>query len=272
MAILRDEDKRYKHLEQKIGWFVLVAVAGIVLTVLAIGINQGVFSPKTHVYFVADSGQDIVDGQSVKLSGFHIGRVSKLALTEAARVQVTLSINSAYMKWIKQDARARLVKEGVIGDTIIEIVPGSATAELLGHENEIAFVREMGFGRAVDELYQELVPLLEDLKRFTHYLGDPEGDFRQTLNKSNVLLTEFSGTRRKLDIVLKSAARNLENLEKTTTNELSEMVRSGREVFEESQKVVDSMSRTWPFNSAMEQPAPIMLPLDSYGEIEQANQ
>jgi len=271
MTLLHDEDKRFRRLERKIGWFVLAAVAGIVTTIVAIGYKQGVFAPQNRIYFIADSGQDISDGQSVKLSGFNIGRVTKLALTDAARVKVTLSINSAYMKWIKADAKARLVKEGVIGDTVIEVVPGSAAAELLSNDNEIAFVREMGFGRAVDELYQELVPLLEDLKRFTHYLGDPAGDFRQTLRKSNVLLTEFSETRRKLDSVLTSAAQNLKNLEKTTTNELPAMVRSGREVLEDSKKVVDSVSRTWPFNRGAEPPEPIMLPLDSYGETGQAD-
>ncbi len=56
MAILHDEDARFKGLEKKIGLFVIVAFLGIVLTIIAVGIQQDLFSPKTRLFIITDSG------------------------------------------------------------------------------------------------------------------------------------------------------------------------------------------------------------------------
>jgi phospholipid/cholesterol/gamma-HCH transport system substrate-binding protein len=250
MAIMQDEDTRFRHLSRKIGIFVLLALAGIVLTILSIGVQQDVFTPKTRLFFITDSGQDINEGMAVKLSGFNIGRVDKLALTDAAKVRATLAINSTYMKWIRRDSRARLLKEGVIGDTIIEISPGSEKAKVLAKNEEIAFEREMGLGKVIDELYGDLRPLIDDLKRIAR--------------RTDELLAGLPATKQKLDAVLTSAAKNLENLEKTTASDLPTVMRRSREVLDESKKVVDSLSQTWPISGKIEPPRAEILPLDSH--------
>jgi len=163
MAILHDDDARFKGLEKKIGFFVIIALLGIVLTVIAVGIQQDVFSPKTRLFIVTDSGNEISEGMAVKLRGFNIGKVEKLELTDDARVKVTLSILRSHMKWVKSDSKARLLKEGVIGANIIEITLGSEKEKPLEHDAQIAFERERGLGQVVDQLYAEVVPLIEDL-------------------------------------------------------------------------------------------------------------
>lgn len=252
MAILQDEDTRFKGLEKKIGLFVIVAIIGILLTILSVGVQQDVFSPKTRLYFFADSGQDIDEGMAVKLSGFNIGKVEKLELTGEAKVRVTLSIIRKYMKWVRADSNARLLKEGVIGATIIEITPGTEKAEPLGNDSQIAFKRERGLGQVVDELYGEVVPLIEDMKR--------------VLNRADTLLADLPATQQKLDAALTSATKNFQNLEQVTASDLPALTRRGRETIESTKQVVDSVSRTWPIRRNIKEPRLEMLPVDSYAE------
>ncbi len=251
MAILRDDDARFRHLSRKIGIFLLVAVGGIVLTLVSIGIQQELFTPKTRIFFITDSGRDIVAGMAVKLSGFNIGKVKKLALTEQATVKVTLEINDEYMKWVHKDSKARLVKEGVIGNTVIEVEPGTDKTSVLASNGEIPFEREMGLSQLIDELYSDVRPLIADL--------------RSVVKRADIVLADLPGTRARLDATLTSAQRNFENLEKVTASELPAAVRGGREVVERSKKVVDSLSQTWPIRNNIEQPRAGVLPLDSYG-------
>lgn len=253
MAILQDDDARFRHLSRKIGIFLLVAAAGIVLTLVSIGLRQELFAPRTRIFFVTDSGRDIAPGMAVKLSGFNIGKVKRLALTEQATVKVILEVNAEYMKWIRKDSKARLLKEGVIGDTVIEVAPGSERSPTLAKDAEIAFEREMGLGQLMDELYAEVRPLIRDLRSVVH--------------RADTLLAGLPATRERLDAVLASAQRNFENLEKVTATELPAAVRGGRDVVESSKKVVDSVSRTWPVSSNIEQPKAGVLPLDSYGSV-----
>jgi len=250
MAILQDDDARFKGLERKVGWFVLVAILGIVIAVVSIGIQQDVFSPKTRVFFVTDSGQDINEGMAVKLSGFVIGKVKKLELTDDARVKVTLSLLREYMKWVRGDSRARLLKEGVIGATVIDITPGTETTPVLARDSQIAFERERGLGQIVDQLYAEVIPLIEDMKR--------------VLDRADTVLAGLPATQKKLDTALDSATRNLQSLEKVTATDLPAITRKGRETLDSAKKVVDSVSKTWPVSRHIEQPRSETLPVDSY--------
>lgn len=252
MAILRDDDVRFRNLSRKIGVFLLVAAAGVGLTLVSVGIQQELFSAKTRIYFVTDSGRDIAQGMSVKLSGFNIGRVRKLELTEQAAVKVTLEINDEYMKWIRKDSKARLLKEGVIGDNVIEISPGTDKAVALAKHDAIEFEREVGMGQLIDELYGDIRPLIQDL--------------RVVVRRADTLLAGLPATRSQLDSAIGSMQRNFENLEKITAHELPAAVRSGRRVAEDSGKVVDSLSRTWPISGGIEQPKTGVLPLDSHGK------
>ena len=252
MAILHDEDARFKGLEKKIGFFVIIALLGIVLTVIAVGIQQDVFSPKTRLFIVTDSGNEISEGMAVKLRGFNIGKVEKLELTDDARVKVTLSILRSHMKWVKSDSKARLLKEGVIGANIIEITLGSEKEKPLEHDAQIAFERERGLGQVVDQLYAEVVPLIEDLKRVAR--------------RADTLLAGLPATQQKLDDTLTSAKKNFENLEKVTASDLPAMTRKGRETLEGAKKVVDSVSRTWPISSNIKEPRTETLPVDSYSD------
>jgi phospholipid/cholesterol/gamma-HCH transport system substrate-binding protein len=253
MAILQDDDTRFKGLEKKIGIFVLVAVVGILFAVVSIGIQQGVFASTTKIYFVTDSGQDINERMAVQLSGFKIGHVVQLALTETAKVRVTLSINDKYMQWVRSDSKARLLKEGLIGDAIIEISPGSEKGKPLSEGGVVVFERAPGLNDVVGNLYAEIVPLIKDIKQLTEYIASPNGDFRQSMYKANEFLSGLPETRKKLDTVLTD-----------TANQLPSIMRSGRDTLEKSKKVIDSVSRTWPINKNIEPPKAEMLPADSY--------
>jgi phospholipid/cholesterol/gamma-HCH transport system substrate-binding protein len=251
MALLRDDDLRFRNLSRKIGVFLLVAVAGVALTLVSIGVQQEVFTAKTRVFFVTDSGRDIVPGTAVKLSGFNIGRVRKLELTERATVKVMLEINDQYMKWVRKDSKARLLKEGVIGDNVIEITPGTDAAAALVKNEELEFEREVGMAQLIDELYGDIRPLIQDL--------------RTVVRRADTVFAGLPATRTQLEAAIGSMQRNFENLEKVTATELPAAVRGGRRVVEDSGKVVDSLSRTWPISGGMEQPKAGVLPLDSYG-------
>jgi phospholipid/cholesterol/gamma-HCH transport system substrate-binding protein len=250
MALLRDNDPRFRNLERKVGVFVLVALAGVLLTVFGIGLKQELFTPRTHLYFISDTGQDLHEDMAVKLSGFVIGKVDRVELTEAAKVKVTLSILSEYMKWVKTDSKARLGKEGVIGASIIDISVGGDGARVLEKDAQIVFERERGLGTVVDQLYAQVQPLLADI--------------RQLIQHADVLIAGLPATQKKLDDVLASASTNLKNLEKVTAHDVPAAARSAREAIEGGKKVVDSLQRTWPISSNIEPPHAQPLKLDSH--------
>jgi len=208
VTLLADKDERFKNLFGKAMLFILFAVVGISLALLWTGINKGAFSHQSSIYFVADSGQDLNVGMPVKLSGFKIGKLSRLTLDEHGEVQVETSIETKYLKLIRQDATVSLKKEGVIGDGILEFSRGSESKPILKSGGKVAFERASGLEQAVLEVKERIMPIIDEFKVI---LVDPQGDVRQTLKNLHEIAVGLRETQQRLNQVLGSVDSNLNN-------------------------------------------------------------
>lgn len=242
MAILKESDQRFANIQKKVGYFVLAAIAGIVAILIQIGLRQDIFTPKTSVFLMADSGYDLIEGQAVKLSGFKIGTVRKVSLEENAKVKVELSINSRYMKWVKIDSRARLIKEGLIGDSIIEITPGSENAKEAVGSVMLSFQREKGISEIAGELKDEITPALKDLKQIIAYINDPNGDVKQTLMHINTLSKDVNTTRQNLDTLLLHTDKNIS----TTFGNVNSFVDSTKQTLSSADTMIGRIDKDLP--------------------------
>lgn len=181
MVVMREQDPRFVNIERKVGIFFLVALIGLACVVVFVGLQQDLFVRTVRVSFVADSGKDIREGQSVEFRGFKIGKVKRVFLNDAGKVEVQLAVYQAYMKWIREGSKARLVKDMLIGDGILDIIPGATENPEVTEGGRVFFEREKGLGELVGDLKSEITPLIEDIKRVVKYVEDPKGDLRVIL-------------------------------------------------------------------------------------------
>lgn len=179
--MMREQDPRFMNLEKKVGVFFLVAFLGLACVVVFVGLQQDLFVRTVRVSFIADSGKDIREGQSVEFRGFKIGKVKGVLLNEEGKVEVNLAVYQEHMKWIREGSKARLVKDMLIGDAILDILPGDAGRPEVTEGGRILFEREKGLGEVVADLQDDISPAIEDVKRLAKYLQDPEGDLRIAL-------------------------------------------------------------------------------------------
>ncbi len=216
MAVMKETDERFQYLSKKIGLFVLIAILGIAGIIVFIGIQRDVFTNKTKLYFISENGQGLNEGQAVKLSGFKIGKIEKLSLDDVAKVKVEISINTKYMKWIKTDSTIKLVKEGYIGDAVLEVTPGSVQAKQIPEGGYLNFQGAKSINEIIEELKDDIKPVLLDIKQIIHYINDPKGDVKQILGNVNKLSGDIQHTRELIDTMLKNTDKNLENTMKKT--------------------------------------------------------
>lgn len=193
------KDRRFAHLERKVGAFVLLTLVGIAAVVAFIGIERGVFTKKYSLHFTVDKGTGFAVGMPVKLSGFYIGRLEKLALTDQARVNVTIVIEKKYSKWIRRDSSVKLVKEGMIGDSIIEMKVGNPASTELRDGEAIAYEPSPTLDDLVADVKAQVLPVLDQLKGMVAYMDDPKGDVKQTIANVRELTAGLPETRAKVD-------------------------------------------------------------------------
>ncbi len=219
---IKEKDPRFRNLEIKIGAMVLVAIAGIVILMVRIGMEKDLFTSKYRISFVSASGSGFVEGMPVKLSGFKIGRVKRIELTEDANVKVIAEINRKYEKWIREGSKARLAKEGFIGDSYIELTMGGAGARVLADNDTVPFERTGG----IEELVEEAKPILKEVKEIIHYVNSPEGDIKLMLGNIKDLTAEMRQTRKEIDTTVRSANRFVLDLNSRTNEALDGANRS----------------------------------------------
>jgi len=196
------EDSRFRHLGRKIILFVVMALMIIAGVLILIGRDQDLFTKKYELRFTVDKGTGFSKGMPVKLSGFRIGRVSSISLNEAAKVDVVLQINRRYQKWIRGDSRAKLLKEGLVGDMIVDLSVGSPTAPLLNDQSTLAFEKTMGLDELASEVADGVKPVLIQLRDIIEYVNDPKGDLKQSIRNINLLSAHLDEIRNHADELL----------------------------------------------------------------------
>lgn len=184
------------------GLLVLLAVAGLVAVVFFIGVEQDVFSRKYSLHFTVDKATGFSEGMPVKLSGFRVGRLKRLKLTDDASVEIELQINEKYQKWIRDNSWAKLVKEGVIGESIIEVMVGNPEEAVLEDGDVIFYEPTASLDQTLEEVKRELIPVLYQLKDLVGWLADPEGDVKVTLGHARSFTEGLAETRIRVDDLL----------------------------------------------------------------------
>lgn len=211
---MKETDPRFINLKKKVGLFFVVAIMGIAATLIFIGIERDTFIPKYRIYFTADKGTGLFEGMPVKLSGFKIGKTETLSLDENARVKVCLLINKKYQKWIRQDSKAMLTKEGLIGESVIDITVGTLSKPVIEDSSNIRYEKTKG----LDEIVEDVRPLIGEIRSIVSYINDPQGDIKLTLNNLKTLSSELHTTRENIDKLLKNADGNISNVATNISN------------------------------------------------------
>lgn len=215
--MITEQDPRFKHLERKIGLFTLLALAGVALVILLVGIQKDLFTPKYILHLTVDRGTGFNKGMPVKLSGFRIGRITDIALNEQAMVEITLEIAKKYSKWIRTDSTVKLVKEGLVGDSIVEISVGSLDKPELKADDSLTYLKTKGLDELADEIGEKIKPVLIEVRDIIGYINDPKGDLKKTVHNLEILTRNLETTRTNADTLLVTTNRNLESISNRTT-------------------------------------------------------
>jgi phospholipid/cholesterol/gamma-HCH transport system substrate-binding protein len=212
MKIFAEQDPRFEGLERKTGLFLALGAALVIGAFLAALVRQGAFTQTTHLEFFANSAQGISKGMVVQLFGFKIGAVDALSLETNGSVRVRLQVENEYLRLINQDSTARIGKEGLIGASVIEIVPGRSTARMAEDNAVLKFERAADFSTMAEEMSAQLRPILADLKGLAESVNRPDGDIRIMLRNSRQATAELASAAREWGKLASNADRQLSSV------------------------------------------------------------
>ena len=111
----------------KLGMFVILGLVLFIGTIYLIGKQKNLFGStfRLNARFKSVSGLKV--GNNVRFAGITVGTVDEIALITDTSVEVHLLIKKEVQKFIKSDATVGIGSDGLMGDKVLTINPGTFT-------------------------------------------------------------------------------------------------------------------------------------------------
>ena len=192
----------------KLGMFVILGLALFMITIYFIGNNKNLFSAtfqlKTH--FKNVSG--LKEGNNVRFSGINVGTVKAIEFISDSAVVVNLIINEEVQKYIKTDAIASIGSDGLMGDKVLTISPGSASNTIVKDNDLIKSIKSV----EIEDIMKSVKLTADNAGIITHQLAM----FTYKMNNNNGALSRLMTDA----TFANSLTKTLSNLE-LSTNEFA---------------------------------------------------
>jgi phospholipid/cholesterol/gamma-HCH transport system substrate-binding protein len=139
--------------KMRVGIFVLVALVAFLGMIYALGAKSRLFESKYTIHAEFSEVGGLAEGATVRLAGVQIGRVSGVDLPSqpGGKVRVDLSIAKRFSDRVRKDSVARIETQGLLGDKIVEITVGTASAPPIRGGDVIASKDPADLGQVVSQ-------------------------------------------------------------------------------------------------------------------------
>ena len=121
----------------KTGIFVMVSLFLLFIIIVLIGKQQKLFSKNFIMRTDFKNVNGLIVGNYVRFDGINVGIVDNIIIKNDTTIQVDLRLESKVKPYLKSDAIASISTDGLMGDKLIQIFPGSDSTKLLKEGDQI---------------------------------------------------------------------------------------------------------------------------------------
>lgn len=115
----------------KLGMFVIIGIVIFIITLYVVGKNRNLFGSTFHLKSKFKNVNGLKIGNNVRFSGINIGTVEGIDFESDTVVVVDLLIKEEVQKYLKIDAIASIGSDGLMGDKVLSISPGTTTKNIV---------------------------------------------------------------------------------------------------------------------------------------------
>ncbi len=168
----------------KLGAFVLGSIVIFLSTVFYLGSESNYFNKTYQVAAIFKNVEGLKNGDNIWLSGVKVGTVKKVEIVSEGKVMVYLSLKENQHNFIKKDATAIIGSDGLIGNKIVIIRPGSSQRIIEDGDtiNSFSPTDTQELFNIAKEVGTNTQSITEDFKLIANRLNKGEGFLGELLN------------------------------------------------------------------------------------------
>lgn len=178
-------DKTFEQ-QIRLGVFVLTGIIILILGVYLVGQKDHVLGNTSRIYAVFNHINGLRIGNNVRFGGINVGSVKAINMESDTAIVVTLNVQKNIIKHIKANARAIIITDGLVGNMIVNILPGIQGGLIIQEGDTIRSLKRV----QTDEMLNTLSVTNENAALLTAELLDVIKSFTSGKGMANALIKD----------------------------------------------------------------------------------
>lgn len=195
----------------RLGLFVIIGLLIFILAVYFIGDKQKMFGKTNHLEAVFNNVNGLQLGNNVRYSGISVGTVRGIEMINDTTIRVDMIIDKTIFTHIKKNAIATIGSDGLVGNMIINIIPGIGEEASVQPGDEIRSRNRV----STDDIFNTLsktnknaATLTANLLKITDKMMDGKGTMGSLINDT-LMARDLKETMRYLKLTGKGASETV---------------------------------------------------------------
>lgn len=205
-----------KSTSQKIrlGLFVIIGLTLFVLAVYFIGEKQKMFGETSNLKTVFTNVSGLQLGNNVRYSGLNVGTVRGINMKNDTTIVVDMIIDKSIFEHINKDAIASISSDGLVGNMIVNILPGKGIERAVVSGDTIHSVNRIRTEDVLNTLNtsnENISKITNDLLSITNKINTGKGTIGLLINDT-LIGNDLKQTLHYLKITGKGTTVSIDNL------------------------------------------------------------
>ncbi|MBJ6367489.1 MlaD family protein [Snuella sedimenti] len=128
----------------RLGVFVIIGLLLFIVAIYLIGERQNMFAKNFSISANFNNVNGLMQGNNVRYSGINVGTVKTILMLNDSTIRVDMFIDEKMKQHIKKDAIATIGTDGLVGNMIVNIIPGNGNGAPISAGDRIESYTKIG--------------------------------------------------------------------------------------------------------------------------------
>lgn len=187
----------------RLGLFVLVGMVLLIVGLYFIGSNRNMFSKTFTLYATFKDVNGLREGNNVRYAGIDIGTIDAIDIVNDTTIRVTMLLKQDLQKVIRKNSLTNIGTDGLMGDKLINIEPGTSAMPLVNENDELISLPTVdteAMLRTLEITNRNILTISANLKTITQNITDSRGTLYTVLMDTTVAI-KLKHTLNNIDVV-----------------------------------------------------------------------
>ncbi len=237
--------------------FIVIGIGIFGYAIYTIGKQSNLFGNTFTISGIFKEVSGLKIGNNARFSGINVGTVSDITILNDTLVKVEITVESKVQEFIRKDSKLEIRTEGLMGNKVVNILPGTSTAPNIEEGDELKTIEAIEIDQIMEELKkssENTTVVTKNLAEITDKINKGEGIFGKLFTDTTFTknLEEISNNTAKMTNTLSEITSKIDKEEGVVGKLLSD-TSLAKEFDEAGQNLLKSTKNLENFTSKINQ-------------------